>query len=88
MGKELSSKMEEILLNCEKVKKSNVEINTIINDDGADDRKYNYIIEPILADGEIMGLVLMIDMVNNTFSQEDERLTLIIAQFLGKYLEQ
>ncbi len=89
LGKELSPQIEELLLNHEKVVKDNIPMNYIITNEAETNEKYNYILQPILADGETIGLVLMIEVSKNgNFNEEDERLSLIIAQFLGKYLEQ
>ncbi len=89
LGKELSTQIEELLLNHEKVVKSNISMDHIITNGVETDEKYNYILQPILADGETLGLVLMIELAKDSnFTEEDERLSLIIAQFLGKYLEQ
>ncbi len=89
IGKELSDQIEELLLNHERVKKTHVTINHIVANSEKDDGKYSYILQPILVDGETIGLVLMISSsLDDDFTDEDERVALIIAQFLGKYLEQ
>jgi len=88
LKKELAPQIEELLLNHEKVIKNNVSLDNIVLKADSDE-KYNYILQPILVDGETIGLVLMIEIeTNGNFTNEDERLSLIIAQFLGKYLEQ
>lgn len=88
LGKELSSSMEEFLLTHEKIIKKSINLDHIIAISDIKNEKYNYILQPILADGETIGLVLMIENCNIDFTHDEERLTLIIAQFLGKYLEQ
>lgn len=89
LGKELSEQIIELLLSHEKVVKNNVNIQSIIATPIQKNEKYNYIMQPILVDGETIGLVLMIEIADNIdLDTDDEKISLIIAQFLGKYLEQ
>ena len=51
--------------------------------------KYKYVLFPILADGESIGLVLLIDNNNDLpFNEEEKKIVQIVAQFLGKYIEE
>lgn len=89
LGKELSEQIIELLLSHEKVVKNNVNIQSIIATPIQKNEKYNYIMQPILVDGETIGLVLMIEIADNIdLDTDDEKISLIIAQFLEKYLEQ
>ncbi len=87
-GKMLSQELEQKLLEGEKASLKSVEFNQIVTSDEKESTKYNYFLSPILADGEILGLVIMIGKVNqNDIDTEDEKMVQIISQFLGKYLE-
>ena len=47
----------------------------------------SYVIHPIIMSGDVLGLVLVISD-NNDISPMDEKLVNIIAQFLGKHIEE
>ena len=85
----ISKILESYLLEREKVVKKEVELNQILEIETEGKEKYNYILFPILADGEAVGLVLMIeDHLDLSFSEEEKKIIKIVAQFLGKYIEE
>ena len=89
LGKPISKILESYLLEREKVVKKEFELNQILEIETEGKEKYNYILFPILADGEAVGLVLMIeDHLDLSFSEEEKKIIKIVAQFLGKYIEE
>ena len=92
ISKGISKQLENILLNNEKLSKYNVSYNEIIVSDSLNDslnRTFDYIVCPILADGEVIGLTLIIDIhTGKMFSEEQIHIVQIISQFLEKYLEE
>ena len=92
ISKGISKQLENILLNNEKSSKYNVSCNEIIVSDSLNDslnRTFDYIVCPILADGEVIGLTLIIDIhTGKMFSEEQIHIVQIISQFLEKYLEE
>ena len=49
--------------------------------------KLSYIIQPIIMNGDAVGLVLVISDKND-ITQLDEKLISVMAQFLGKHIEE
>lgn len=88
-GKTLSQQLEDSLATMEKIKRNNISLEQIIITTQSNDINYNYLLNPILADGETIGLVMMImPAKDNNLTEEDMRIIQIISQFLGKYLEE
>ena len=85
-GFNISSLLEEYLFMNENLIKGTC-LGREFVDDNNSSLSYKYILSPILADGESMGLVLMIIEDSKTFVEEDEHIVQIIANFLSKYLE-
>lgn len=83
MNKEISDKIEEIINNhtvcVEKV------VSSIKLVDGIEE-KYSYIIQPIICFGDVIGTIIMIS-VSSDISEFDVTISGMIAQFLGKYVE-
>ncbi len=88
LGFNISSEIEEYLFANDSMLKSSGNIKELLDTNTTDNGNYNYIVSPILADGEALGLVLMIIDDARIFTEEDEHLVQIIASFLGKYLEE
>ncbi len=83
----ISTQLEEYLFNNENLVKSSGTINEIVDNNDINSNEYKYILSPILAEGETIGLVLMISEESKSFTEEDEHIVQIIASFLAKYLE-
>ena len=88
LTKTISPKLEELLLENERYHKQNVAYQDIVVTEEEAKEKYNYLLYPILADGETVGLVLLMSKTEEDFTEEEEHLIQIISQFLGKYLEE
>jgi len=89
ISKHISSKLENILLNNEKTSKYSVEYKEIIESDNKSNKIFDYLVNPILSEGEVIGLILIIDVhTGKMFSEEQEHMAQIISQFLEKYLEE
>ena len=89
IDRSISNNLENILLNNEKVSKYSISYNDIINSDESLDKMFDYLVCPILSDGEVVGLVLIIDIhTGKRFSEEQIHISQIIAQFLEKCLEE
>ena len=88
LGFNISNEIEEYLFANDSMLKSSGTIKELLDTNTTDNLNYNYIVSPILADGEALGLVLMIIDDARIFTEEDEHLVQIIASFLGKYLEE
>ena len=85
IDRSISNNLENILLNNEKVSKYSISYNDIINSD----EFLDCLVCPILSDGEVVGLVLIIDIhTGKRFSEEQIHISQIIAQFLEKCLEE
>ena len=83
LNKEISEKIENVILNCVvTVEKtiSSIELTQGIFD------KYAYIIYPIISFGDVVGTVIMIS-TSSDISEFDVTIAGMIAQFLGKYVE-
>lgn len=87
LGQALSSQLEELLLENERCGKSQKAFQEIVESEEDQTDKYNYLLHPILADGETIGLTLLISMEEDIFTEEEEHFIQVISQFLGKHLE-
>ncbi len=89
ISKHISSELENLLLNNEKTSKYSVEYKEIIESDNKSNKIFDYLVNPILSEGEVIGLILIIDVhTGKMFSEEQEHMAQIISQFLEKYLEE
>lgn len=80
----ISSYLEEVLRDCENVLSKEVKrIELISGVEG----EYAYAVSPILAEGDAIGLVLILSK-NQTITEEDLVMTSIVSQFLTKYVEE
>lgn len=83
LNKEISEKIENIISSrTVTVVKT---ISSIELVDGVDD-KYSYIIYPIISFGDVIGTIIMIS-TSSDISEFDVTISGMIAQFLGKYVE-
>lgn len=82
----ISTRLEEYLFETENLVKDSCFVEEMV-DNKQSGIEYKYILSPILSDGETMGLVLLINEDGKSFSEEDEHIIQIIANFLSKYLE-
>ncbi len=85
-GFNISVKLEDYLSHTESLIKGSTLIEELV-DTNNKGTEYNYIISPILLEGETVGFVMMIVENTISFDLEDEHLVQIIASFLSKYLE-
>ena len=85
-GCNISSKLEECLFETESLVKGTCQVDEIV-DSKKKGEEYKYIISPILSEGEIIGLALMLNEESKSFTEEDEHIIQIIANFLSKYLD-
>ena len=89
LAQTLSSNMIELLLENERCYKTKVLYQDIVESKKEHKNRYNYLLYPILADGETIGLVLLVSQdENDEFSLEEEHYIQIISRFLGKYIEE
>ncbi len=86
-GFNISTQLEEYLFSNENLIKDSGIINEIVDNISDEKEEYKYILSPIILDSETTGLVLMIVEDSKSFSEEDEHIVQIIANFLAKYLE-
>lgn len=85
-GVNISTRLEDYLFQTENLVKGTSLVEELV-DSKNKGIEYKYILSPILSDGETMGLVLMIIEDSKSFTEEDEHIIQIIANFLSKYLE-
>ena len=85
-GYNISTKLEERLFDTESLVKESSLIEEIVDNKKAG-IEYKYILSPILSEGETIGLTLMLNEDGKSFTEEDEHIIQIIANFLSKYLE-
>lgn len=85
-GYNISTKLEERLFDTESLVKESSLIEEIVDNKKAG-IEYKYILSPILSEGETIGFTLMLNEDGKSFTEEDEHIIQIIANFLSKYLE-
>ena len=85
-GFNISSRLEEYLFQTESLVKGTSLVEEIV-DSKNKGVEYKYIFSPILSDSETIGLVFMVIEDSKSFTEEDEHIIQIIANFLSKYLE-
>ena len=85
-GCNISTKLEEYLFQTESLVKGTSLVEEIV-DSKNKGVEYKYILSPILSDSETIGLVFMVIEDSKSFTEEDEHIIQIIANFLSKYLE-
>ena len=89
INKHISGELENILLSSEKTSKYSVEYKGIVESNSKSNEVYDYLVNPILSEGEVVGLILIIDIhTGEIFNEEHEHIVQIISQFLTKYLEE
>lgn len=83
LNKELSDYLEKILAKRESILENNpkeIMISTLEKEKGT------YVISPIIANGDAVGLVVLLSE-NDTITEADEKLAKIAAQYFGTYIE-
>ena len=83
LNKDISEKIEDIIIGRSAIFEKVVANIQLVP--GVDD-KYSYIINPIISFGYVVGTVVMIS-ANSDISEFDITINSMIAQFLGKYVE-
>lgn len=83
LNKEISEKVEDIISNRTITVEKNIDSIELV--DGVVD-KYSYIVYPIISFGDVVGTVIMIS-TSSDISEFDVTISGMIAQFLGKYVE-
>lgn len=82
LGESISKELERIIDEREMVvEKSFKKI------EGLDDQEYSYIISPILVNGDSIGLVILFSTMK-PLSEIEEKLSILVSQFLGKRIEE
>lgn len=82
LNKKISKEIEEVILNCNVVVQKNIE--KIFFSDISD--MCSYVINPIVSFGDVIGTVIVLS-TNSDISEFDLNIVSLIAQFLGKYVE-
>ena len=83
MGKNISSYLENVINDRKSVRIFNERVKIV--DDV--EENCNYIIYPIIANGYAVGSVIIVSLENNIIESE-EKLIKIVAEFLGKHVEE
>ena len=83
MGKNISSYLENVINDRKSVRIFNEKVKIV--DDVEED--CNYIIYPIIANGDAVGSAIIVSLENN-ISESEEKLIKIVAEFLGKHVEE
>ena len=85
-GFNISTRLEDYLFQTESLAKGTSLVEELVDNKNKKE-EYKYILSPILSDSETIGLVLMVIEDSKSFTEEDEHIVQIIANFLSKYLE-
>lgn len=83
LNKEISSYLEDVISNRNVVVQKDIGNIQLVD---VSSEIYSYIINPIVSFGDIIGSVIVIS-TNSDISEFDVTITGMIAQFLGKYVE-
>ena len=83
LNKEISDRIEDIIFNRNAVVQKNIGNIQLVDDF---EEMYSYIINPIISFGDVVGTVIVIS-TNSDISEFDVTIAGMIAQFLGKYVE-
>lgn len=83
MGKNISSYLENVINDRKSVRIFNEKVKIV--DDVEED--CNYIIYSIIANGDAVGSAIIVSLENN-ISESEEKLIKIVAEFLGKHVEE
>ncbi len=83
LNKEISQTIEKVISSHNVMVENDVSTIEIV--DGSID-KYSYILQPIISFGDVVGTIIFLS-VNNDISEFDVTISGLIAQFLGKYIE-
>ena len=83
MGKNISSYLENVINDRKSVRIFNEKVKIV--DDV--EENCNYIIYPIIANSDAVGSAIIVSLENN-ISESEEKLIKIVAEFLGKHVEE
>lgn len=83
LNKDISQTIEDVISSRNIIVEKN--INSIEIVDGIED-KYPYVIYPIISFGDVVGTIILLSL-NSDISEFDVTIISIVAQFLGKYVE-
>ncbi len=83
LNKDISQTIEDVISSRNIIVEKN--INSIEIVDGIED-KYSYVIYPIISFGDVVGTIILLSL-NSDISEFDVTIISIVAQFLGKYVE-
>lgn len=83
LNKDISQTIEDVISSRNIIVKKN--INSIEIVDGIED-KYSYVIYPIISFGDVVGTIILLSL-NSDISEFDVTISSMVAQFLGKYVE-
>ena len=82
MGKNISSYLENVINDRKSVHIFNEKVKIVDVEEDC-----NYIIYPIIANGDAVGSAIIVSLENN-ISESEEKLIKIVAEFLGKHVEE
>lgn len=83
LNKDISQTIEDVISSRNIIVEKN--INSIKIVDGIED-KYSYVIYPIISFGDVVGTIILLSL-NSDISEFDVTISSMVAQFLGKYVE-
>lgn len=83
LNKDISQTIEDVISSRNIMVEKN--INSIEIVDGIED-KYSYVIYPIISFGDVVGTIILLSL-NSDISEFDVTISSMVAQFLGKYVE-
>ncbi len=83
LNKDISQTIEDVISSRNIIVEKN--INSIEIVDGIED-KYSYVIYPIISFGDVVGTIILLSL-NSDISEFDVTISSMVAQFLGKYVE-
>lgn len=83
LNKQISKYLEECIIKRNKIKDEENKIINIIQDDSIE---CNHLISPIIANGDVIGLVILIS--DRKLSETEKNTVDIASQFLGKNVEE
>lgn len=83
LNKDISQTIEDVISSRNIIVEKN--INSIEIVDGIED-KFSYVIYPIISFGDVVGTIILLSL-NSDISEFDVTISSMVAQFLGKYVE-
>lgn len=83
VNKKISTYVENVILTRTCLIEKNLNFNELVD---SDIEQHSYLIYPIISFGDVIGTIIMIS-TNSDISEFDITMSSVIAQFLGKYVE-